>query len=438
MGFFGRLGEKLRNVLIGPVPTSVPLSLLTDSSTTIAKGWGEETYQSDAVKQAITCIVNELKKTVPTHIRTTSGDDNVVMDDLQKLLDNPNEYMTTAQFLEKTYWLLLLNYNAFIIPTWEENIDPVTGLRRRKYTGLYPIQPSQVDILKDPAGNLGYRFHFLNGYICTVSYNDVIHLKYQFSEHEYMGGDSRGRPDNRTLNELTKTMNDLIAGVSKSLKASYSVNAVVKYNTMLDDGKMENAIHELEQRLKNSESGILPMDLKGEYIPIKRETKSVDKDTLAFLDEQILRHYGVSLPILSGDFTAEQHGAFYQRACEHIVLDTGQEFTKKLFTERERAFGNKIILYPQELYFMDTSQKLELFNLLTDTGSCYQNEVRTAFGMRPLPELTGKLATSSNKNNAMNNMDDSNNFKNDENVTDSNDEEDENDEDGQIPDSLDG
>lgn len=53
---------------------------------------------------------------------------------------------------------------------------------------------------------------------------------------------------------------------------------------------------------------------------------------------------------------------------------------------------------------MDTNQKLELFNLLTDTGSCYQNEVRTAFGMRPLPELTGKLATSSNKNNAINNM----------------------------------
>lgn len=402
MGIFGRLGEKLKNALVGPA--TVPIQLLTGSSTSIAKGWGEEIQQSDAVKQAITCIVNELKKTVPTHIRTTSGDDNVVMDDLQRLLDNPNEYMTTSQFLEKTYWLLLLNFNAFIIPTWEESTDGQTGLVRRKYTGLYPVQPSQVDILKDPAGNLGYRFHFMNGYTCTVSYKDVIHLKYQYSEHEYMGGDQRGRPDNRTLNELTRTMNELIAGVSKSMRASYSVNAVVKYNTMLDNGKMETAIKELEERLKHNESGILPMDLKGEYIPITRNTKSVDKDTLAFLDEQILRHYGVSLAILSGDFTAEQHGAFYQRACEHIVLDTGQEFTKKLFTDRERAFGNKIILYPQELYFMDTNQKLELFNLLTDTGSCYQNEVRTAFGMRPLPELTGKLATSSNKNNAINNM----------------------------------
>ena len=52
---------------------------------------------------------------------------------------------------------------------------------------------------------------------------------------------------------------------------------------------------------------------------------------------------------------------------------------------------------------MDTSQKIELFDLLIDSASCYKNEVRVAFGMRPLPELVGQIAMSSNKTNAENN-----------------------------------
>ena len=74
-----------------------------------------------------------------------------------------------------------------------------------------------------------------------------------------------------------------------------------------------------------------------------------------------------------------------------------------LFTAREKGFGNKIVLYPHELIFIDTSQKIDLFNMLVDSASCYKNELRTAFGMRPLPELAGQIAMSSNKSNAENN-----------------------------------
>ena len=95
--------------------------------------------------------------------------------------------------------------------------------------------------------------------------------------------------------------------------------------------------------------------------------------------------------------------AFYQKSLEPILKRTGESFTKPMFTGREKGFGNKIKMFPHELIFMDTSQKIELFNLLVDSASCYKNEVRTAFGMRPLPELAGQIAMSSNKSNAENN-----------------------------------
>lgn len=396
---FDNLRKKLAKFLS---PSTDYMDMLSYSSPIITMG-NTEYFSTDVIKQAISCVVYELKKTAPTHVRTQNGDDNPLgYSGLQPLLDNPNEYMTTSQFLEKTYWLLFLNYNAFIIPTYDIKIDE-NGFKHKKYTGLYPVQPQSVELLQDKKGNLGIRFKFANGYESLLDYNDVIHLRLQYSQHEFMGGTSSGKPDNKGLIQMAQLNDELIKGVAKSLKASYSVNGIVKYNSYLDEEKTQRAIKELEKKLNANQSGLLPLDLKAEYIPLNRDLKLVDKDTLQFIDEKLLRYYGVSLPILTGDYSAEQHGAFYQRACEHIIIDTGQEFTKKLFTERERSFGNKIVLYPNELYFMDTSQKLELFDLLVDTESCYKNELRTAFGMKPLAELTGQLAMSSNKHNAVNN-----------------------------------
>ena len=61
--------------------------------------------------------------------------------------------------------------------------------------------------------------------------------------------------------------------------------------------------------------------------------------------------------------------------------------TKKMFTPRERAFGNRIELYPKDLVFMTVEQTLELVNLLAPTGAMYENEKRAAFGLRPVEEL---------------------------------------------------
>ena len=169
---------------------------------------------------------------------------------------------------------------------------------------------------------------------------------------------------------------------------------------------MEKNIKVIEERLSKNESGFLPLDIKGEYIPLQNKIELVDATTLKFIDEKILRNWGVSLPILTGDYTKAQYEAFYQKSLEPIIKKTGEAITMGLFTEREKGFGNAVVLYPHELIFMDTGQKIDLFDLLVDSGSCYKNEVRTAFGMRPLPELVGQIAMSSNKTNAENNKTD--------------------------------
>lgn len=368
--------------------------------------FGQDIYASDVVQQAISCIVFELKKLTPQHIRMNGADPVPVEDSiLQRLLNQPNERMTQSDFIEKIFWQLFFNCNSFIVPTYTINIDK-DGNKTRKYTGLYPIQPINVDFLQDNSEQLFVRFKFLNGYETTLKYSDVIHIKYKYSINEFMGGDNTGQPDNKALLKTLELNNILLEGVAKALKSSFSINGVIKYNTLLDDGKMEKAIQKLEEEIKKNESGLLGLDLKGEFIPLQNKIQLVDDRTLKFIDEKILRNFGVSLPILTGNYTKQQYEAFYQKTLEPLIINISQAFTKTLFTDREKGFGNQIKFYPHELIFMETSQKIELFNLLIDSASCFKNEARVAFGMKPLPELVGQIAMSSNKTNAENNKND--------------------------------
>ena len=358
--------------------------------------YGTSIYSSDVVQQALKCIVDEMKKLNPTHVRYKDNDPTPIKGNIQDVLSDPNPLMTTSEFLEKICWLLLLNYNAFIIPTYYTWVDKETGAERRYYDSFYPIKPIQVDFIEDASNRLYCKFYFANGENTTIAYDNVIHIKYNYSVNEFMGGDELGQPNQKEIRDTLELNHTLLQGVAKAMKASYAVNGVVKYNTVMDDGKTEAALLELEHKLQNNESGFLPLDIKADFTPLEKKISLVDEPTLKFIDEKILRNWGVPLPILSGDYTTEQYNAFYQKTLEPLIIAISQAFTKKVFTRRERSFGNKIELYPKELIFMSVEQTLKMVTLLANTGAIYENEKRVAFGLRPLPELEGKRYTSLN------------------------------------------
>lgn len=363
-----------------PPPTAAPAQVLTGYAPIFSQ-FGQDIYASDVVQQAVSCVAKEMKKLKPAHVARRGSDNVSVEGPIQSVLDAPNPLMTTADFLEKITWSLYLNYNAFVIPVWTSS---------GTLEALYPIQPANVTFLQDASGEMFVQFSFNNLYKCTLRYDDVIHIRYHYSVNELMGGNQLGQPDNAALLKTLELNETLLQGVSKALKSSFAVNGVVKYNTLLDEGKTEAALQDLAEHLRKSESGFLPMDLKGEFIPIKREAKIVDGDTLKFIDEKILRFFGVPLCILTGDYSKEQYEAYFQQTLEPLILAYGQAFTRTLFSRREsNGFGNKIVFYSEELIFMTMSQKLELVRLLGDSGALYENEKREIFGLRPLPELEG-------------------------------------------------
>lgn len=360
--------------------------------------FGDNIYASDVVQQAINSIVGELKKLEPVHVKQNSNGEPIPVNlhNIQRVLDNPNPLMTTSDFIEKIIWNLMLNYNSFVYPVWNgDNLE-----------ALYPLQPAYVDFLRDSSDTLYIKMKFNSGYETTLPYENIIHIRYRYSVSEYMGGDLTGKPDHKALLETLKLNDTLVKGLAKSLNLQTSVNGIIKYKSMHNTNEQLQRIADFEKKLQSNTSGLVSLDMLEDYIPISKQVQLLDNTVLEFIDKKILRSFGCSIAIINGDYTKQQYEAFYQKTLEPIIKSLNQAFTKGLFSKREIGFNNKVVFYAKELIFMTVSEKLTLGDLLVDSASCYKNELRTMFGLRPRAEFEGQIAESSNKTNAENNKQD--------------------------------
>lgn len=354
--------------------------------------FGSNIYASDVVQQAVSCIVREMKKLDLQHIKKSGNLQTVEDDNIQSILENPNDLMTTSDFIEKIVWQLYFNYNSFVLPVWEGG----------NLTGLYPLQPKQVDFLEDASGETFIKFTFSNGYKGTIKYSDVVHIRYNYSVSEYMGGNETGQPDNKALLKSLELNDTLLKGISKALNSSFAINGIVKYNTMIDNGKTEKELEKLTKALKKNESGFMPLDMKAEFIPFQRQIQLVDDKTLKFIDEKILRHFGVPLCILTGDYTKAQYEAFYQKTLEPLIVSMSQAFTKAIFSRREtKGFGHRIMFSHKLMDFMTMAEKIQFVTVASNVGGITIDEFRTIFGFVPFGgELGGTPIMSKNYGNA--------------------------------------
>jgi len=367
---------------------------MLDGSYPVFSQFGQNIYASDVVQMAIDCIATEISKLQPRHIRIDNeGGQTTPKSDINRLFKfAPNPLMTTRDFLEKIIWLLYMNYNCFIYPAYEVVRDS-RGQVHREYTALYPLNPTMVTFLQDAQNKIFVKMDFSGGASFTLAYSDVIHLRKKFSVNEIMGGGAHGQPDNQALQKVLAINDTVIEGLAKAIKTSLTIRGILKINTMLDDEKQRAERKRFEDAVTSSLSGILPMDLKGEYIDLKPDPKIIDKDTIAFIQDKILNWYGVPLKIISGAFNDEEYQAWYEKTLEPIIISLGQAFSKTMFTENALNHGNEIVFYHRDMMYLSTKSKLELIKIAGEQGLLTDDQKLHILGYPPLPDGKGKRRT---------------------------------------------
>lgn len=356
--------------------------------------FGNNIYASDIVQMCIDVIASEMSKLQPKHIYTNAqGLQQVPNSSINSLFKfAPNELMTTSEFIEKVTWLLFMNYNVFILPVY----DTYTGLNgniNKNYIALYPLNPIEADFMEDDTGTLYVKFHFLNGQTYTLLYSDLIHIRKKFSVNDFMGGGLNGQPDNAALLDTLQINDIALQGIAKAVKTSLTIRGILKINTMMDDAGQKSERKRLEDSITSGETGIVALDLKGDYVPLTNDPKLIDKDTMQFLQNKVLNWYGVSIPILNGDYNDDQYQAFYEKTLEPILVRLGQAFSNTMFTKREQQVGNQIVFYQKDMMYLSTQSKLNLLNIAGSQGLLTDDQKLAILGYPPLVDGTGGRRT---------------------------------------------
>lgn len=343
--------------------------------------FGNNVSNSEVVKICIDRVASQCAKLKPKYIKTK--EDKTVSEKkgaLSFLLQHkPNPVMTPYDFIYRIVSLLLLNDNAFVYPQF----DKLTG----RVKALYPLKPSMIETQVDSLGSYYLKFYFSDGRDFTLPYENVIHLRRYYSDHDLFGG-SGSAGDHEAILKTIQINDNLLQGIDNAVKSSMQIRGIVKMNGMLseDDKRKQRDLFDkaLSDSVKLKGSSIIPLDLKSEYIPLSLDPKLIDKETLEFLQAKVLDYYGVSVPVFENNYSEDEFNSFYESTIEPLSIQLSEAFTIGLLTDNEVQRGEQIIFYAERLQYASWNTKVQAIEKLMALGIMSLNESRSLLGLEPV------------------------------------------------------
>jgi len=324
--------------------------------------FGTNLYKSDLVRSCIR----------PLAEHTSKANARCSNERLQYILNyQPNMYMNGADLLKKVRTILELKNTAFIF---------IHRDKAGHADGFYPVPYEAFEAL-EYMGNLFVRFDFANGEKLVCPWEDLAVLRRDYNMSDIAGD------DNTAIIEMLNTISTTNQGVANAVKATANLRGILKSKQAMlaneDIKKQKDAFVNDYVNLENS-SGIASLDSSMDFVPVTMQPAITNAATMKEFRENVLRYFGVSDAILMSDYTEQQMEAFYDAKIEPFLVALSLELTRKVFTEREKGFGNFIIYEANKLQFASMSTKISLFKEIVLYGGMTINEWRAGNNMPPL------------------------------------------------------
>lgn len=269
--------------------------------------------------------------------------------------------MSAYDFLYKLVTRLYLYNNSFAYLDRDD---------RGNIKSIYPVTASHVDLLSDSSGSLFCGFMLKTGRQVILPYDDIIHLRRFFNSDELLGSDNTAIAPGL---ELAHTQNE---GVVNAIKAGASIRGILSFTQIMSPTKLKEEKQAfLEDYFSMSnDGGIVAVDQKMDYKPIESKPVLLDADQAKEIKKKIYNYLGLTEEIVNSSYTEDQFSSFYESTLEPIAVALSQEFTAKVFNDREQAFGNGIIFESGRLQFTSNKTKVELISQLMPMGLLTVNQ----------------------------------------------------------------
>lgn len=349
-------------------PTAVRYELMQDRGNGYYQ-WGGDLYKSDIIRSCVQPHVSAIGKLTPVHVMPEGADGEYFY--IDKVLKEPNVYMPGCLLQEKLAAQLTLSRNAFAYINRDRNGYPIE---------IYPLQAAGVEAVYERA-NFYLRFTLTNGKSAQYPYNDVIHLRRDFYNNDIFGTSAR---------ESLMPLMELVGTMDKSVVDAVNNGAVIrwllKFNQVYRPEDVEKHVKDFAARyLSTSESGsgVAAVDAKADVQQIKPNDYVPNVLQTDRTERRIYSFFGVNQAIVQNSFKEDEWNAFYEAQIEPVAKQMSDEFTRKLFTPKERKAGHKIVFGANSLQYASMTTKLNLLYMV-DRGAMTPNEWREALNLPPV------------------------------------------------------
>lgn len=341
--------------------------------------WNGKTYQSDIVRACVKPKVKAVGKLVGKHIRESvskAGARTLAVNPepyMRFLLEEPNPHMTGQKLQEKLAAQLCLNNNAFALIIRDGNGYP---------TEIYPIAAMSAEAVYDSGGELLLRFLFRNGKSFTFPYRDIIHLRQDYNENDIFG-----EPIAPALAPLMEIVSTMDQGMVKAIKNGSLIRWLLRFSSSSRPEDIEAQSKRFAESFLSVENGgygvagvnssceatqIQPND----YVPNVMQMDRTTKRIYALLN--------TNEKIVTSSYNEDEWNSYFDAEIEPVLLDMRYEYTRKLFTRKERGFGNSVVFEASSWDSASIKTKLNLLQMV-DRGAMTPNEWRSTFNLAPLP-----------------------------------------------------
>lgn len=330
-------------------------------------------YQSDIIRACIRPKARAVGKLMGQHIRDSANGFQLWPDtNIKMLMEEPNPLMSGQMMREKMATQLELNNNAFAIikrdPVFFEPVE------------IYPVPAVQVDMMEGPYGDMYLKFYFPDGKQMVVPYVDVIHLRQDFNNHNLFG-DHPGP----ALIQLMEVVTTTDQGIMKAVKNGALIKWIMKFKQVLKQQDIDMQVEEFGKSYMSVDKagGIAPTDPRYDLEQVKNQNYVPDHQQNKNTIERIYNFFNTNEKIVQSSYNEDEWVAYMESVIEPVALQLSNEFTRKLFSRRERGHGNQIAFESSNLHHASMKTKLSLVDFV-DRAMMTPNEVRKIFNMSPI------------------------------------------------------
>lgn len=323
--------------------------------------------ENEIVGAVANAIASNVGKLAPQVVRKDARGTTLKNDRLSRLLNiRPCPEASTYDFLYKMGSDLVYTSNAFAVLFYNDD-----------FTQLLRIQPITVrthKIFEDEDENVFFRFKWdYDGVEYTIPYQFVIHIKARYNKKRFLG-----TPPENDLQNSTELLDTTYNGIKNVIKNSASLRGYLKYNNFIDDDELKEKVKEFKEAYMSAENegGIAGLDNELDFKEITQQPRQIPITQVTFFRENIYRYYGVNEKILNSTYSETEWNSFYEAVIEPIAIQLSLEFTFKVFTERERGFGNKVVFVTNRLQYATLQTRSTIGKDLFDRGIMTINEYR--------------------------------------------------------------